>query len=329
MSHISRGRGTLSHVTRKFLKTHTSLNAMSFKINHYQQGYETDQAEIAADKSKDWEYLDSPTAANLRKPYNQDDFDPETCLYAFRDGEMVAYLIAKILEKQGKQGVVNASLSFPVYRDGHRDVAATLVIRALKVLSKKGVMVVQSCIGHDWDDTKKLASEFGYVFQIDLLAVSEGNIDDIDFGKLPEPSDEITSFDHERDMEQLCQILEQDYKWSEEQINDYVAHFSEIEDPVAHLVFRKGDELLGRILACRNRDEDPKQLEIGTILVKGGQNQEIHQQLVRAALCAAAPIEFDTYLIRASGEFMQDQIDGLADAGFEFKPALSAFAKVL
>ena len=91
-----------------------------YVIKHYHEGFEVDQEKIGTEVAKAFVSPHQTPAERLKEVYTQEDFDPETRLYAFKDKKMVGFLTARVLDEE-EDGVKIASLTPPSVLPGHEE----------------------------------------------------------------------------------------------------------------------------------------------------------------------------------------------------------------
>lgn len=247
-----------------------SLNVMTYTIKNYQEAFLDAQEKVGKKATETWKSFGQTPAAQLRQIYAQPDFDPETRHYCFKGDELVGFLTSNILEETGER---KASLEFPLVLPGHEEAEELLFERAINVLQAKGVSVVRTRVSEVWGKTKEFAERWGYTFAELLGKVYSINIAAVK-KEIPESAG-ITTYDHERDSEQMIDIFVREYGMTPEQArNNFESLAKAGAQVVAHLVIRKAGEIIGRALALRQED-DPTHAYTATIYVTEEKQREL------------------------------------------------------
>jgi N-acetylglutamate synthase-like GNAT family acetyltransferase len=230
-----------------------------YKIRSYQEEFLDAQERIGREVTQNWKSFAQTPADQLKQVYSQPDFDAETRLYCFKNGELVGFLTSKVEEK-GK-----ASLEFPLVLPGHKEAEQLLFEEVLNVLRKKGVKTVQTRVSEGWGKTVNMAQIWGYTFAEELAITYAINIDTRDIKKMS-GLEEITNYDHDKDFEQMVDIFVKNFHMTPEQARTNFETLESAGDKIAaHLVIRKEGKIIGRALALRH--DDPALAYMGAVYV--------------------------------------------------------------
>ena len=229
-----------SFITYFSEKEHTMSE---YEIKIYEKGFEEAQAKLGTDETQDWIDFGQTTADRLKEYYSAEDFDPETRLYAFKDGELVSFIVSRILP-DAEDGIKRAQHDFPLYTKGNEKAAELLYEKAVKVLKKKGVQVLEARVGKGWLGTLDLAEKHGYKkARVSFMRI-ELEFDDI---KVKEAKVKYENFYPEKDNEQIVQMFKDQFNFTDEQAEtNYKGIVNPPEGWYAMPVLREGDKIISR-----------------------------------------------------------------------------------
>ncbi len=235
---------------------------MTYVLKNYQKEFVEAQERVGKEATKDWKSFAQTPAEQLRQIYSQEDFDPETRHYCFKDGELVGFLSSTVLKESGG-GIKRANLEFPIVLPGHEEAGDLLFEKAIKVLKAKGVSVVRTRVSELWGETMKLAARWGYTFAEELITLYSIELDAATIREIP-GLEEVTDYDHGRDLEQMVDIFVRDYGMTPEQAHTNFVTIEKSDQVIAHLVIRKEGKITGRTLALPY-DKEPTRAYTTTI----------------------------------------------------------------
>ncbi len=214
-----------------------------YEIKHYEKGIEDAQAKLGTDVSQDWTDFGQTPAERLKEYYSAKDFDPETRLYAFKDGELVAFIVSRVLP-DAEDGIKRAQHDFPMYIKGHEKAAELLYDKAVKVLKKKGVQLLEARVNKGWLGTLESAEKHGYK----KGRVSYVRIElELDKLKAKESKEKFEHFDPEKDKEEIIQMFKDNFNFTDEQAaTNYEGIVNPPEGWYAMPVLRKDGKIISR-----------------------------------------------------------------------------------
>ena len=290
-----------------------------YTIKSYQEEFLNEQARIGGEVTKNWKSFAQTPADQLTQAYAQPDFDAETRLYCFKDGELVGFLTSKVLEK-GK-----ASLEFPLVLQSHKEAEQLLFDEILKVLRKKGVKTVETRVSEGWGNTVEMAQKWGYTFAGEMAIIYTIDVDTQDIKKMP-GQEEITTYDHDKDFEQMVDIFVKNFNMTPEHARINFENIENAGDKVAaHLVIRKEGKIIGRALALRH--DDPTKAYLGVIYVtKENQRKLLLTKIL--AICKEKGITKLDAVINRDLFHLKDQLITLYESlGFTRMGTISFYEK--
>ena len=295
---------------------------MSYEIRYYQEEFLDAQERVGREVTKTWRPFEQTSAEQLKQVYSQPGFDPETRLYCFKDGELIGFLTSTVLgDTDGK-----ANLEFPLVLPGHEKAENLLFEKAVEVLQKKGVKVVRTRVSALWGKTVAMAAQRGYTFAEESAVCYTVDVNTAPLKGLP-GLEEVTNYDHERDVDQMVEIFVNEYNMSPEQARSNFDLLEKAGDTVvAHVVIRKGGNIVGRALVLRD-DVNPRRAHTGAIYVTEEQQRAL--LLTRVLhICKEKDIEkLDTTIF---GELlsMKDQLAELyTSLGFDHTATIAYYEK--
>ncbi|MDH5646334.1 MAG: hypothetical protein OEZ01_10020, partial [Candidatus Heimdallarchaeota archaeon] len=99
------------------------------EIRTFDPSYIESQVELGKNVTKNWKTFTQTSSEQLKRSYTNENFDPETRLYAFKDNQLVGFLTSSVNKQTGTAG-----FRFPLVAEGHEDCASPLIVKALDVL---------------------------------------------------------------------------------------------------------------------------------------------------------------------------------------------------
>jgi hypothetical protein len=178
-----------------------------YKIKHYQKGFEDEQARVGMEVAKSFEIPHQTPAERLRERYSQDDFDPETRLYAFKGDKVIGFLTSRVLE-EGEDNIKTASLTPPTVLSEHKKAEELLFNKAIDILKNKGVEKIQSNFGAITKQNADDAKKWGYKFVRDVVFYYKVNLDVVDTSISFE---NLFDFNFDAHQEQCAKIIAEEY----------------------------------------------------------------------------------------------------------------------
>ncbi|NHJ49100.1 MAG: hypothetical protein FK733_15035 [Asgard group archaeon] len=188
-----------------------------YEIKHYQDGFEVEQAQVGTEVAKTFLVPHQTPAERLKEVYTREGFDPETRLYAFKDGKMIGFLTSAVLPDDDS-GIKKANLTPPSVLSEHKEVEKLLYEKAIKILKKKGVQFVRSGFGITANVDEKDAKKLGYKKVQENYFAYNINLDKIDASI---KHDEFIEFDSNKHLERCAAIISEEYARDLEWANNY------------------------------------------------------------------------------------------------------------
>jgi hypothetical protein len=225
-----------------------------YEIKKYEKGVEEEQAKLGTEMTKEWTDFGQTPAERLKEYYSRDDFDPDTRLYAFKDGKLVGFIVSRILP-DAEDGIKRAQHDFPLAYDNNKEVGKLLYNKAVEVLKEKGVQVLEARVGAEWGNTLKLAKELGYKEARIFFIRSELDVNKVDI----KPQSVFVDFNPDKDRDILIKFYMEQFNFTEEQaIANYEGIIAgEGGYTYRQLLHKKENKLVARGLVVVP-DEDPK-----------------------------------------------------------------------
>lgn len=223
-----------------------------YKLQLYQKGIEEAQSSLGREVTEKWEDFHQSSAEYLQNVYSRPDFDPETRLYAFKDDELVGFMVSRVVPESEKEERRIANLDFPFVKKGHEEVSKILYEKAIKTLKRKGVKLVQARVGKNWHGTVEQAEKLGYkkkniMFLRMMTEVTRIQLENIE--------ERFNEFDPEQDEEQLIQFYKDHFNMSDEQARTNFEGIIKSEDGLYFQpVFKEGDKIISRGLLFIPKD---------------------------------------------------------------------------
>jgi hypothetical protein len=197
-----------------------------YEIKQYQKGFEVDQEKVGKEVAKSFLAPHQTNATRLKERYSQEDFDPETRLYAFKDGKMVGFLTSRVLPEED-QGTKIASLTPPSVLEGYEPAKKLLFKKALEVLKKKGAQKVRSNFGAYSSMQEETAKKLGYnlvqvnsyVYSIDVSAIDTSV-----------PYDSVIDYNYDKHKDKCAKVLATEYGQDVEWANTFLDRINSEEN---------------------------------------------------------------------------------------------------
>lgn len=178
-----------------------------YEIKHYQKGFEDEHARVGIEVAKSFGAPHQTPAERLRERYSQEDFDPETRLYAFKGEKMVGFLTSRVLV-ESEDGIKTASLTPPSVLSDHKKAEELLFNKAVEVLKNKGVKKIQSNFGVNASKNAATAKKWGYKLVRDVYFCYKVNLDVVDTSISHE---NLIDFNFDAHQEQCAKIIADEY----------------------------------------------------------------------------------------------------------------------
>ncbi|NHJ05123.1 MAG: GNAT family N-acetyltransferase [Candidatus Heimdallarchaeota archaeon] len=233
----------------------------NYSIKNFQEEFLEEQEKVGIEATKDWHGFGQTSAAILKQIYSGKNFDPETKFYAFKDDKLVGFLTSTI-QPEDEEGIKIASLEFPITLPEHKESAKILFNSAIETLKKKGVQKVRTRVSDLYKGTVELAKKWGYKYYQDLYLRMEANIENL---SIKESKIKVEDFEVSRDLESMIQIFVEKAGTTEEYARTNFDRITKDKEtfPI-HLIVRKDDKIVGRILAYKIQN-DPKLLNFSSV----------------------------------------------------------------
>ncbi|MFX0062954.1 MAG: hypothetical protein ACFFC7_12310 [Candidatus Hermodarchaeota archaeon] len=306
---------------------------MKYEIKSYQEEFLDDQVRIGTEMLSKWRLAGQTPKDGLKKHYSQPDFDPETRLYAFYQGEMVGFVTSMIIEEKG---VKKARMEIPIVMGGHEEARKLLFEKAIEVLKNKGAIVLRTRAGEYWGNTVQLAKEYGFTYTTYHLRGSQKRFDEIDSSKLLDPVD-VKTYDPKTHADKLLQLVMKQYNVPEENARLVVERYEdwnigEVKNPfgvpqklVFHLIMIGGEEIAGRALGFQSELYGQNTVELTSLYVKDS-NENVRGQLLAAGIRESKKMGFEELVVHIS-EFSGEKDEYYTPYGFEFSTKLGYYEK--
>ncbi|MFW9851619.1 MAG: hypothetical protein ACFFDS_01605 [Candidatus Thorarchaeota archaeon] len=222
-----------------------------YVIKQYQEEFIEDQFKVGSEVVKDWKFFGQTSVEELKQSYSQEDFDPETRLYCFKDEKLVGFLTAAVNETEEERF---GFLRLPFVLPEHKDAEELLFNEIVEVFKKKGIKKIRAQASNLWGNSLELVKKWNfdkkdenfYVYIADLKEVAVDKNDKI----------EIRSFDYEKDVEPMVEIFKEKYGYTEEAAKQNFETIKNFDRVIAHLIVQKDENIVGRALAYLT--DDPK-----------------------------------------------------------------------
>ena len=226
---------------------------MKYEIKTYQESFLEDQYNVGKEAIKEWKFEAQTPVKSLRETYSQSGFDPTTRLYAFKDDEMVGYVLTRILGEI--DGIIKADLSYPRVLEGYEDAFDQLYQKAIEELKKRNVKVVRSIASKQWPKTIEAFEKLGFtyaseVYRIFNLEVNKFILDD----KLDLTG--ISEYNHDKDKEDTVEFFVKKRGLEKERALRVLDIMTNVypEEIFAHILMHKDKEIVARAVCTRLSD---------------------------------------------------------------------------
>lgn len=221
-----------------------------YTIHPYRTGFENEQARVGIEVSRSWFWPRQSTAEALRSSYSRQGFDPEMCLYAFLDQEMVGFITSHVLRRQN---TIIARVDFPRVLPSHEAAIDILYEKAVNVLKRKGVNEIQIRASTQEGNSIWKMSEWGFIpIEGYELGYKMYYTYDLSKGELDIPCEGVSDFNPELDFDECVEKVSQFFQFSKERAKVYLKEKLERDDLTGHLVIRDDDRLVATCLAHPN-----------------------------------------------------------------------------
>lgn len=222
-----------------------------YEIKFYEKGIEDAQAELGTEVTKDWTDFGQTSAENLRTTYSRPEFDPETRLYAFKDGKLVGFFVSRVLP-EAEDGIKRATHDFPFVREGHEKAGELLYNKGIETLKNKGVKFVEVRALEGWKGTLEQAQKYGYQ-KGDLRYIKiNQKISNI---KTKSGEMKYQEFDPEKDKEMIVDFFVKQFNMTPEQAeNNFNGIVNPPEGIYSQPIIKEGDKIISRGLVYVPKD---------------------------------------------------------------------------
>jgi hypothetical protein len=246
-----------------------------YEIKHYQKGFEVEQAAVGSQVALESFAVPHQTQAErLKEIYEtQENFDPETRLYAFKDGKMVGFLTSRVLPDD-ESGTKKANLTFPSVLAKHTKAEKLLYNKAIEILKKKGVQIVQTGFGVIANKDDKDAIKMGYTLAQENYFCYSIDLSDIDTSIT---IDNMIEFDFKKHQEKCAKIISEEYGRDLDWANGYYERIkNQPNDSRVHKIIEEE----GEIKAYLNFIENPVKPSIAVMQVIYAENEDYMKKLL-------------------------------------------------
>ena len=227
------------------------------ELRNYKEEYIKDQVRLGFEATRDWVSTGQLPASVIKRIYNSnEDFTPETRHYAFKDDEMVGYVISAV--DREIDGIKEASMQFPKMPSKDKEIEKILMEKTLTVLKEKGANILWTRVeinSKTKDQMESFVEEYGFEFEYNndyrraLIDLDKFDVENFE-SDLP-----IEEYDHKNNPKELEEFLK------EINVHDpFVKHFFRTIDNergTIHLVIRKDGKIIAHgtaIIAMKEYD---------------------------------------------------------------------------
>ena len=222
-----------------------------YELKNYEKGIEEAQAALGTEVTKDWSFFGQSDAEALRNAYSREGFDPETRHYAFKDGELVGFLVSRILP-DAEDGIKRATFDFPFVKEGHEKAGELLYERAMKTFKEKGVQIADVRALEGWKGTLEKAKKYDFKKGALRFVRIKASLDKL---QPKEHKEKYVNFDPVKDKEQIIAIFTGQFNMTQEQAE---ANFDGIINPpegeYTQPILKEGDKIISRGLLYIPKD---------------------------------------------------------------------------
>ncbi|MHA2029173.1 MAG: hypothetical protein ACW99Q_07270 [Candidatus Kariarchaeaceae archaeon] len=220
---------------------------MSYTIKTYEESFIEKQVEIGVASTKNWVGYNMSSAESIKNSYSQENFDPETRLYAFKDDKMVGFLTCYIAEVDGEK---EAHYRLPIMLDGHEEAANQLIEKSIEVLKNKGAKKIITGFGDDWGNHKKYTDTFNFEVNTENTTVfALTNVSEL---TVPEVTSDfsIEEIDLEKHKDALIKIFVDGFGLTKEgaENNFNLIKSFDQNNMISHSAIFRDGEIIGRLL---------------------------------------------------------------------------------
>jgi len=227
---------------------------LKYEIKTYQEEFLDEIYEVGVEALKDWTFEAQTPIVSLKEAYSQPDFDPETRLYAFRDGKMVGFVVSRVLgEIDGK---IKADISYPRILKGHEDAFDLLFDKVINVLKSKDIQIARTTASEKWPNTIETLEKLGYNYDSDRYHLYNLEIEKYDIDKSLK-IDEISEYNHEKDKEQVADFIINLRGIDKDRANSYLDSIVTIyaDEIFLHIIARRKNKIISRLMCTRIFDD--------------------------------------------------------------------------
>ncbi len=139
-----------------------------YEIRIYSPKFLDEQVRIGSYIFDKWKMGGQTRKGQLLHKYSQSTFDPETRLYAFKNGRMVGFITA-----DPSIGDHKAFFEFPFVIPEHEEASEVLISHLINVLKKKNINKLIARAGEYWGNTKELAEQYSFKPTDDMVRLGE------------------------------------------------------------------------------------------------------------------------------------------------------------
>lgn len=281
-------------------------------IKSYEPGFEKQHKKIALIESQEWAW----PFLSFTDIYSQPDFDPETALSCFKDDKMVGFVLVKIMEEGPgilKNEGMGVYLDIPRVLPGYKGVADLLMGKIIEVLKSKGAKFIRTRVSTMRKNSIPLAEKWGFQphkdFPPGYKIYYTYNLRN---GKLNYSTNDIESFNKERDLEECVARVSFYFKMPKERVKKWILQVDSREDLVSHIVIRKKGRLEAYCFAHPHHF-NPK---IMATIYLDASNEHYLKQLIARTTADGIEKKHDLFLVDIIGHLLRYK-ETVASLGFE------------
>lgn len=214
------------------------------ELRNYKEEYLEDQVRLGFEATREWVSTGQLPQSVIKRMYeSNENFTPETRHYAFKDDEMVGYIISAV--DREIDGIKEASMQFPKIPNKDKEIEKMLMEKTLTILRDKGADILRTWVEINSkikDQMESFVEDYGFEFEYNndyrraLLDLSKFDVENFE-SDLP-----IEEYDHKNNPKELEEFLK------EINVQDpFVTHFFRTVDNergTIHLVIRKDGKII-------------------------------------------------------------------------------------
>lgn len=220
---------------------------MSYTIKSYEEGLIEPQVKLGNIATKNWVGYTMATTESLSDTYSQENFDPETRLYAFKDNELVGFLTCYVVENS--DGDKEAHYRLPIVKEDHEEASKQLIQRSFEILKEKDTKFILTSFKDDWGYMKNHASELGFEGSGDPTTFALSSVTDLVVSEVSS-NYSIEELDLEKHGEALKSIFQNAFGLDEQGAENNLNLIKTFDQNriVTHSAIFENDKIIGRAL---------------------------------------------------------------------------------